>query len=161
MRAAVARRHRRDSNHCERSPRESVTLATRSRYLCEPEILSPLEKSPNSPVGKLYTQRSWTPAPACSDHGPGQTTPSVVIGERHEELALARAMQHHATVHLVSELGMPQWAQQSLTAAGSEPTPFRTGALDHSAKVSCCVGTRARIYINLETGMTSRIAGSG
>ena len=113
MRAAVARRHRRDSNHCERSPRESVTLATRSRYRCEPEILSPPEKSLNSPVGKLYAQRSWTPAPACSDHGPGQTTPSVVIGGRHEELS--------------------DW--------GLKPA----SALDHSAKVSCCVGTRAKV----------------
>ena len=40
-----------------------------------------------------------------------------------------RAMQHHVTLHLVSKLRMPQWAQQRLTAVGFEPTPLRTGAL--------------------------------
>ena len=40
-----------------------------------------------------------------------------------------RAMQHHVTLHLVSKLRMPQWAQQRLTAVGFAPTPLRIGAL--------------------------------
>ena len=82
----------------------------------------------------------------------------------YEEPALVSAMQHHATLHLVSKLGMPQWAQQSLTAVRFEPTPLRTGALSQRLRP---LGQTVMLHrqlsqgINLETGLTSRIAGSG
>ena len=78
-----------------------------------------------------------------------------------------RAMQHHVTLHLVSKLRMPQWAQQRLTAVGFEPTPLRTGALSQRRRplgqtvMLGMLGRHLSQDINLETGMTSRIAGSG
>jgi hypothetical protein len=75
-----------------------------------------------------------------------------------------RAMQHHVTLHLVSKLRMPQWAQQRLTAVGFEPTPLRTGALSQRLRPlgqTVMLGRHLSQNINLETGMTSRIAGSG
>ena len=55
-------------------------------------------------MGNVCKLQSWTPAPACSDHGPGHTTPSVLLGGRQEEPALVRDMQHHTTLHLVTIL---------------------------------------------------------
>ena len=78
------------------------------------------------------------------------------MGGRREEPSLARAMQHHVTLHLVSKLRMPQWAQQRLTAVGIEPTPLRTGALSQRRRPlgqTVMLGRHLSQGINFEAGL--------
>ena len=60
--------------------------------------------------------------------------------------SVARVMQHQPRCTLWP-FWMRAWAQQGLPAVGFEPYGLvpEASALDHSAKLSCCPGSPARV----------------